>query len=220
MSFSDMIKKSVINGFSNDVSVTDIIFGMGVALLAALFIIFIYRKATHAVTNNSGYELTLLLTASISSMIVLTITSNLALSLGMVGALSIVRFRTAIKEPSDTAFMFWSVAVGITAGAGFYLIVLLGCLFIGAVVLGADSLNKKTLRPYLLIMRAVPGLSPETVEAVLNRSKIRCRLSSEVTNESYTELIYEIALPPKRRGVTSDLKRISGVTSVSVIDCR
>ena len=120
MSIFDAIKKSVLEGFSAQMTLADIIISLGSAFLAGLFILAIYRLTRTGVSRNRQIESTLLLVTPISAMIVLTITSNLALSLGMVGALSIVRFRTAVKDASDTAFMFWSVASGITAGAHFY----------------------------------------------------------------------------------------------------
>ncbi|HBR32493.1 MAG TPA: DUF4956 domain-containing protein, partial [Clostridiales bacterium] len=110
MSILDAIKKSVLEGFSAEISVSDILFSLGIAFLAGLFILLIYRITFKGISFNRSFEGTLLMISTISALIVLTISSNLALSLGMVGALSIVRFRTAIKEASDTAFMFWAVA--------------------------------------------------------------------------------------------------------------
>ena len=117
MSILDAIKKSVLEGFSAEITLTDIIMSLLLAFASGLFILLIYRLTMRGVSRNKSFEVTLLLITPISAMIVLTITSNLALSLGMVGALSIVRFRTAIKDASDTAFLFWAVAAGITAGA-------------------------------------------------------------------------------------------------------
>ncbi|MBO4366720.1 MAG: DUF4956 domain-containing protein, partial [Clostridia bacterium] len=147
-----MIKKSVVDGFNTDVTIAQIVIGLLVALVAAIFILFIYRLTMRGIALNRSFEVTLLLVTAISAMIVLTITSNLALSLGMVGALSIVRFRTAIKDASDTAFMFWAVAAGITAGAGFYLITAIGCLFIGIVTIVAVRISKNSSKPYLLVV--------------------------------------------------------------------
>ena len=130
MSIFDAIKKSVLEGFDTSLSGVDIVLGLAMAMAAALFILLIYQRTARQVTLNRSFCLSLLLVSVISAMMVLTITSNLALSLGMVGALSIVRFRTAIKDASDTAFLFWAVAAGITSGAGFYLLTVIGCLFV------------------------------------------------------------------------------------------
>lgn len=225
MSFVDMIKKSVLEGFNTDISVARILLGLVVALLAGLFILLIYRLTLRGVVVNRGFEITLLLVTSISAMIVLTITSNLALSLGMVGALSIVRFRTAIKESSDTAFMFWCVAAGITSGAGFYLLTVIGCLFIGLVSVVAICLTKNAARPYLLVIRAsasVPGASSAAanVERLLAEHSVSKRLSSLVENDQYTEIIYEIRVSAAKQRLASAIKLIPGITSVSLVDCR
>ena len=127
MGITDAIKDSVMESFNTTLSTTDIVLGLLVSLIAGLFILLVYRSAMRQVAANRSFCITLMLVCSISAMVVLTITSNLALSLGMVGALSIVRFRTALKDSSDTAFMFWAVAAGITAGAGFYLLTAIGC---------------------------------------------------------------------------------------------
>ncbi len=220
MSFSDMIKKSVVSGFNTDVTIAQIVIGLLVALVAAVFILFIYRLTMRGIALNRSFEITLLLVTSISAMIVLTITSNLALSLGMVGALSIVRFRTAIKDASDTAFMFWAVAAGITAGAGFYLITAIGCLFIGIVAIVAVRISKNSARPYLLVVRAIPGVNVGSVEKVLADSNVRRKLSSSVQNDRYTEVIYEVAVSSSQQKMVGAIKSIPGITSVSLVDCR
>ncbi|MBR4467073.1 MAG: DUF4956 domain-containing protein [Clostridia bacterium] len=220
MSFSDMIKKSVVSGFNTDVTIAQIVIGLLVALVAAVFILFIYRLTMRGIALNRSFEITLLLVTSISAMIVLTITSNLALSLGMVGALSIVRFRTAIKDASDTAFMFWAVAAGITAGAGFYLITAIGCLFIGIVAIVAVRISKNSARPYLLVVRAIPGVNVGSVEKVLADSNVRRKLSSSVQNDRYTEVIYEVAVSSSQQKMVGVIKSIPGITSVSLVDCR
>ena len=189
-------------------------------MISALFILLIYRLTMRGIAANRGYEITLLLVTAISAMIVLTITSNLALSLGMVGALSIIRFRTAIKEASDTAFMFWAVAAGITAGAGFYMITVVGCLFIGFVTVVACLITRKSARPYLLVVRTEAGDTAETVEKLLDENRVRRKLSSLVENDRYTEIIYEISVSAAQQRLASAVKALPGVKSVSLVDCR
>ena len=220
MSFADMIKNSILEGFSTDVSMGKVVAGLLAALLSALFILLVYRLTMRGIAANRGYEITLLLVTAISAMIVLTITSNLALSFGMVGALSIVRFRTAIKEASDTAFMFWAVAAGITAGAGFYMITVVGCLFIGFVTVLACLLTRKTARPYLLVVRTEAGDTAETVEQLLDEHRVRRKLSSLVENDRYTEIIYEISASSAQQRLASAVKALPGVKTVSLVDCR
>ncbi|MBQ0091948.1 MAG: DUF4956 domain-containing protein [Clostridiales bacterium] len=220
MSFVDAIKKSVLSGFNTDITTAQIVMSLLMALVAGLFILMIYRLTMRGIAFNRSYEITLLLVTTISGMIVLTITSNLALSLGMVGALSIVRFRTALKETSDTAFMFWAVAAGITAGAGFYLITLIGCLFIGLVVVLAVRLTKNVARPYLLVVRSVSGDTNAAIEKLLEQHHINRRLSSVVQNERYTEIIYEVSVSAAQQRLVSAVRAMQGVTAVSLVDCR
>jgi len=214
-----MFKKSIVEGFSSDISVGKVAAGLLTSLLAAVFILFVYRTAMKRLAPNRGFELTLLLVTAISAMIVLTITSNLALSLGMVGALSIVRFRTAIKDSSDTAFMFWSVAAGITAGAGFYLITIIGCLFIGVVAVVASIITASSACTYLLVVRTESG-SADIAEKALQHKNVRRKLSSMVENDSYSELIYEISSANATQKLVSFLKSAPGIVSVSLVDCK
>ena len=219
MSVLDAIKNSVIQGFQTNITTLDILLSLGVSLLAGLFVLLIYKNAQKDVTPNRGFCLTVLLITAISAMIVLTITSNLALSLGMVGALSIVRFRTAIKNATDTAFLFWAVAAGITAGAGFYLITLIGCLFIGAVCIVASLMLEKTARSYLLVVRAEDNTATVQVEEILAAKDLRFKLSALTQNTGYIEGIYELAVSDKNRDVVAEIQNISGVKSVSLVDC-
>lgn len=220
MSIFDALKKSVLEGFSSEITLADIVISLAVAFLSGLFILLIYRLTLRGVSRNRTFEVTLLLVTPIAAMIVLTITSNLALSLGMVGALSIIRFRTAIKDASDTAFMFWSVAAGITAGAHFYKITVIGCLFIGLASFIVLKLSSGGSRPYLLVVRANSDKALDYTSRLLNENNIKNRLSSLVDNGDYSEVIYEVALRGSHHKLVSALKNIPDIASVSLVDCR
>ncbi len=220
MSIFDAIKNSVLQGFDTNITAMDILLGLGVSLLAGLFILLIYKNARKGTAPAGDFCVTLLLITSISAMIVLTITSNLALSLGMVGALSIVRFRTAIKDSVDTAFLFWAVAAGITAGAGFYLITLIGCLFIGAVCLLCMMTLTKTAKAYLLVVRAEDTAATDKVEHSLKTAGVPYKLSALTQTAEYTEGIYELAYTEKSKKTLADMHNIPGVRTVSLVDCR
>ena len=220
MSILDAIKNSVLEGFDTALSATDIILGLAAALLASLFILYIYMRTMRQVSFNRSFCVSLLLVCSISAMMVLTITSNLALSLGMVGALSIVRFRTAVKDASDTAFLFWAVAAGITSGAGFYLLTLIGCLFIGCICVISVVLCDRMTKPFLLVIRAETPEIAEQAEQVLASAGMRYSLSSLLENTRYTEAIYELGLSEGNQKTVSALKELPGVTNVSLVDCR
>ena len=220
MSIFDVIKKSVLEGFDTSLSGVDIVLGLAMAMVSALFILLIYQRTARQVTLNRSFCLSLLLISVISAMMVLTITSNLALSLGMVGALSIVRFRTAIKDASDTAFLFWAVAAGITSGAGFYLLTVIGCLFVGVACVVAILLFDRVSKPFLLVIRAANPEAADAVEKILVKNSLKFSLSSMVQNDSYAEMIYELGLSGKKAAFAAALKEIPGVTNVSLVDCR
>lgn len=220
MSIFDAIKKSVLEGFSTEITLSDIILSLGLAFLSGLFILLIYHLTLKGISRNRTFEITLLLITPISAMIVLTITSNLALSLGMVGALSIIRFRTAIKDASDTAFLFWSVAAGITAGAHFYKITIIGCLFIGVVAFITIKLSAASARPYLLVIRANGETALNLASKYISENGIKNRLSSIVNSNSRHEIIFEIALKGAPTRIVTTLSNIPGVVSVSLVDCR
>ena len=219
MSIIDAIKNSVLEGFNTDISGIDIALSLLVSLLAGLFILLIYQRTQRQVTMNRSFCITLLLICAISAMMVLSITSNLALSLGMVGALSIVRFRTAVKDASDTAFLFWSVAAGITSGARFYLLTLVGCFFVGLVCVVAVLLFDKVSKPFLLVIRMSDVAAKERADSILRKAGTRCSVSSIVSNATYTEVIYEVGLAGKGVAFVSALKEIPSVTAVSLVDC-
>ena len=218
MNFMDMIKNSVLERFDGSLSVWQVVLGLLFALTAGIFILYIYRRTMRRVAVGRSFMLTLLLMCAITAMMVLTITSNLALSLGMVGALSIVRFRTAVKDPADTAFLFWAVAAGITAGAGFYLLTLGGCVVIGLVCLLSVNYMDKADKPYLLVLRAENDEALDEAEKQLTEEKIPFSLSSRVDTGSYTEGIYEVGVSDPT--IVSRLKPIPGIRTVSLVDCR
>ena len=131
------------------------------------FIFLVYKKTYRGVMYSSGFGTTLIALTMITSIVILAVTSNVVLSLGMVGALSIVRFRTAVKDPADTAFLFWAVAAGITSGAGFYLLTLGGCIAVGLVCILSLAYMNKADKPFLLVLRAESGEALEAAEKKL-----------------------------------------------------
>ena len=220
MNFLDLIKNSVLERFDGSLSVWQILFGLAAALAAGVFILFIYKKTMRRVAVGRSFMVSLLLICGITAMMVLTITSNLALSLGMVGALSIVRFRTAVKDPADTAYLFWAVAAGITAGAGFYLLTLIGCVVAGLICLLSVRYMDRVDKPFLLVLRAQSNAALEAAEKVLEEEKLRYQLSSCVDTGSYTEAVYELGVSPEGRKKVAALKALPGMLTVSLVDCR
>ena len=151
MNFNDIFKSSFLENV-NSISLLDMVLALVLAFAIGLFIFFIYKKTFSGVMYSSGFGVTLIALTMITTLVILAVTSNVVLSLGMVGALSIVRFRTAIKEPLDIAFLFWSIAAGIVLAAGLIPLAVFGSLIIGVVLL--VFVNKKSYRnPYIVVIR-------------------------------------------------------------------
>ena len=150
MSFNDIFKSSFLENVS-EFSILDTVIGLAVALVIGLFIFIIYKKTLTGVLYSSGFALTLVGLSLVTTLVIMAVTSNVVLSLGMVGALSIVRFRTAIKEPVEIVFLFWSLAVGIVIGAGMIPLAVIGSAIIGVILLLFAN-RKIHNNPYILVM--------------------------------------------------------------------
>lgn len=217
MSFSDIIKNSVISEFSGEFSFTKVILSILLAFAIALFIVFIYKVTFRGVVFNKGFALSLVLLSVVTAAIIMTVTANLALSLGMVGALSIVRFRTAVKDPVDTVFMFWAVGAGIMAGAGMMFWALFANVLMGLLYLAISFLSKKgSGAQYLLTVR----YSPEAAQDVNRKMKTlpKHRIKAKVTGKQSVELSAEIRLRNKDMEIIDSLHEIPGVFDASVIE--
>ena len=150
MSFNDIFKSSFLENVS-EFSILDTVLGLAAALVIGLFIFMVYKKTLTGVLYSSGFALTLVGLALVTTLVIMAVTSNVVLSLGMVGALSIVRFRTAIKEPVEIVFLFWSLAAGIVIGAGMIPLAIIGSVMIGIIMLlfGNRRIHNN---PYILVL--------------------------------------------------------------------
>jgi uncharacterized membrane protein YhiD involved in acid resistance len=218
VSFIDMIKNKFIEEFSGALTVERVFISLIVAFIIGLFIIWIYKVTYTGVLFNKGFSCCLVLLSMITSVIIATISSNLALSLGMVGALSIVRFRTAVKDPVDTAFMFWAIASGIMTGAGLIFISIFSSAILGILY---AFLNFTGIRfsssPYLLIIRYQPE-AKEEVEASLKQFH-KFRIKSKTVSKQGVELALEIKINNKNTDMVETIQGIKGVTDASLISC-
>ena len=179
MKFNDIFKSSFLENVTS-VSLLD----MGIALILAfglgLFIFLVYKKTFSGVMYSSSFAVTLVALTMITTVVILAVTSNVVLSLGMVGALSIVRFRTAIKEPLDIAFLFWSIAVGIVLAAGMIPLAVIGSVFIGLVLL--IFVNKKShIDPYIVVLQCADHDSEVRALEYLNTAVPQCRGQCETS---------------------------------------
>ena len=189
MGFLDLIKKGVVEEFTGTISTGDLFLSLIIAFICAIFITYIYKKTYTGVSYTKSFVLSIILLAMVTSLVIRTINSNLALSLGMVGALSIVRFRTAVKDPVDTIFMFWAIAVGIMSGAGLYLITVIACVLLGLFYLISYFKVFKPIEKYLLVVNTSKKDSLEVAKIFANKN---CVLKTESIKKDKVELTYEV----------------------------
>ncbi len=215
MNFSDLFKTSVLENLT-DISPLDMVIAMGLALIVGLFIFVVYRKTYAGVMYSAGFGVTLIGLALITTFIILAVTSNIILSLGMVGALSIVRFRTAIKDPLDIAFLFWSIAAGIVIGAGLLLLGVLGSAFIGVILI--LFINRKSVdSPYLLVVNCDGAEQEDAVLTLIKRSVKKQSIKSKTVSGAGTEFTLEVRLNDDSTRFVGDVQGIPGVRSAALV---
>ena len=214
--FSDIFKKSFLQGFTGgDISTGRIAATLAVTALIALYIFVIYRVVTRKTFYSKTFNISLVALAVVTAAIILAMQSNLVISLGMVGALSIIRFRTAIKDPMDLVFLFWSISVGIICGAGLYEIALLTSLLVTVVVIGLD-LFPTSKAPMMLVVNATElDAENAVVEAVKTSGKV-CKVKSRNVCAGHLDMIIEVRVT-KEAELVKAVSEIAAVTSVSLI---
>ena len=212
MSVVDTIKKSVLDNFTGTVSVGAMLISLLIAFAIGLFIVYVYRKTYTGVVYSKAYALCIIMLAMVTAMIIRTISSNISLSLGMVGALSIVRFRTAIKEPVDTSFMFWGISAGIMTGAGLYIPSIVASLCIGVLYFGAYLMGFRVSNRYLLVIKYNERAHNEVLSKLKKLRKFKVRSKSIFGKE--VELSIELDIKDNGKVDTNIVDQFSGVDGV------
>jgi len=215
MTFNDIFKSGFLENVTS-ISLLD----MGIALVLAfclgLFIFMIYKKTFSGVMYSSSFGVTLVALTMITTLVILAVTSNVVLSLGMVGALSIVRFRTAIKEPLDIAFLFWSIAVGIVLAAGMIPLAVIGSVVIGIVLLVFAN-QKSHVNPYIVVIRCADHASETNAMEFLNAQTQHCVVKSKTAQKGEVELNLEIRLKIDNTDFINTLADMAGVHSAVLV---
>ena len=191
------------------------------AVVLAFFMYFVYRKTYTGVAYSRNFNVSLVLLAIITTIAMLAIGNNLTLSLGMVGSLSIIRFRTAIKEPKDIAFVFWAISIGLCCGASMYIISALGSLVLAAVLL-LFAKNPYDSAAYLLVVRGAANALPvQEIRKVLDACSSRTRLRMSNSTASEDEVTWELYLSGKGGSTVENLRaklaELSGIDSVNIV---
>jgi len=197
-------------------TIENIIFNITIATLLGLFIYFVYKKTFNGVMYSQNFNVTILMICVITSIIMMLIGNNLALSLGLVGSLSIIRFRTAIKEPRDIAFIFWAIAVGLAAGTSEFIIAIIGSIIIAFLLFVFNKVIYIDYN-YLLILKG-SDIQSKIIVDVFHEYEIPFKLRMKNTNNSYMENTYEITL----KSVGEDtlikaLKAVGGIDEVHIV---
>ncbi len=215
MTFNDIFKSSFLENVSS-VSLFDMAIALALSFGIGLFIFLVYKKTYQGVMYSSSFGTTLVALTMITTVVILAVTSNVVLSLGMVGALSIVRFRTAIKEPLDIAFLFWSIAVGIVLAAGMIPLAVIGSVIIGAILL--VFVNKKShCNPYIVVITCADSAAEKRATEFLNNASEKCVIKSKSATKGLIEMNMEIRLKNDNTDFINALSNMTGVNSAVLV---
>lgn len=215
MTFNDIFKSSFLENISA-VSLLDMMLALILAFCLGMFIFLVYKKTYQGVMYSSSFGVTLIALTMITTLVILAVTSNVVLSLGMVGALSIVRFRTAIKEPLDIAFLFWSIAVGIVLAAGMIPLAVIGSVIIGIILL--VFVNRKShFNPYIVVIQCDGHDSETAAKGYLDQMTQRCIVKSKSAQKGSLELTLEIRLKNDNTDFINTISEMDGVNSAILV---
>ena len=215
MSFNDIFKSSFLENVTA-VSVTDMALSLALSFCLGLFIYFVYKKTYSGVMFSRAFGGALLGMTMITTMIILAVTSNVVLSLGMVGALSIVRFRTAIKEPMDIAFLFWAIAAGIVLAAGMIPLAVIGSIIIGIIMILFCN-RKAAEKPYIAVISCADAAAEKMVAEYLNSHTGKTVVKSKSARKDGIELSCEVTLKDNNTDFITELSGMDGVSSAVLV---
>lgn len=215
MTFNDVFKSSFLESVT-EFSAVDTVIGMIFALVIGLFIFVVYKKTFNGVMYSTGFAMTLVGLSLVTTLVIMAVTSNVVLSLGMVGALSIVRFRAAIKEPMEIVYLFWAIAVGIVIGAGMIPLAVIGSVLIG-VILILFANRRLHDNPYILIFNCVNEKAEETAAHVTKKAVERFVVKSKTVNQAGIEVTAEVRMKDESTSFVNRLNDIGGVDEVTLV---
>lgn len=216
MNFGDVIKKSVMEGFSYaDLSTTKIIITLSVTFLIAVYIFFVYKLVTKSAFYFKSFNISMAIISVVTAGIILAMQSSIVISLGMVGALSIVRFRTAIKDPMDLLFLFWSIGTGIICGAGLYKVAIILAVLVTVGILILDLLPVR-ISPYLLIINADTKEAEDKIISIVKETAGGYKLKSKNITAGGLDMILEVKAK-NEKALLDRLSELKEITSVSLL---
>ena len=215
MTFSDIFKSNFLSNVTA-VSMFDMVVALVLAFGMGVFIYLIYKKTYAGVMYSSSFGVTLVALTMITILVILAVTSNVVLSLGMVGALSIVRFRTAVREPLDIAFLFWAIAAGIVLAAGMIPLAVFGSVLIGLIILFFAN-RKENTNPYIVVLDCINHESEQRAMTFLKERTGKCSVKSKTARKGSVELNLEIRLKDDNTDFVNALSELEGVGSAVLV---
>ena len=215
MTFNDIFKSSFLENMTS-ISILDMVVALILAFGIGLFIFMVYKKTYQGVMYSSSFGTTLIALTMITTVVILAVTSNVVLSLGMVGALSIVRFRAAIKEPLEIAFLFWSIAVGIVLAAGLIPLAVFGSVVIGLILI--IFVNKKPYyNPYIVVLSCADSEAEKKAKELLEKYVQKSVVKSKTATKGMIELNLEIRMKDDNTDFINMLSAMNGVNSAVLV---
>lgn len=209
----DLLQKLVDVNVNQPLTLERIFLTFTVTFFMGLLILLIYKLTYKGVLFNRTFGTSLLMVAMVTSLVIMPISSNVVLSLGMVGALSIVRFRTALKDPLDIVYMFWAIALGLTSGAGFFELAIIGCIVLAVIMVAVTAITQFGMKkPYLLVIRYSPSFRGE-FQQLIPAFKVK---SKTVTPQA-VELVVELTLKNQDSRFLDRLQQLEGILSASLV---
>lgn len=215
MTFNDIFKSSFLNNIS-EFSVVDTLIGLLFALALGLFILIVYKKTFAGIMYSTGFALTLPGLTLVTTLVIMAVTSNVVLSLGMVGALSIVRFRAAIKEPMEIVYLFWALAAGIVVGAGMIPLAVIGSVIIGLILLILAN-RKSRQDPYIIVLSCRDEEAEKKALSLLDKGVDKYAVKSKTVGRDGIELTAELRLKDAATSFVNRLYEINGVENAVLV---
>ena len=202
----------------NNFTPVNVLLGLLLALVCGVVISIVYKATYRGVLYSPSFSLTLILVCLVTTPVVMAIGSNVYLSMGMVGALSIVRFRTAVKDPLDIAYMFWSITMGILIGANAWSVAFVALIGISVIMLAISYVKLRSPNAYLLVLHYDEEATPD-IEATLRRNVRFFRMRSKTVTRNGAEMTVEVRLD-QRVNIVTDMLDINGVYDATLVACQ
>jgi uncharacterized membrane protein YhiD involved in acid resistance len=220
VTFADVLQKSFIAmsmGSTDRITTINIIVNISMSFLIGMFIFFIYKKTYQGVLYQKSFNISLVLASAVTSMIIMTISGNLILSLGMVGALSIVRFRTPVKDSMDLIFLFWAISVGIANGVGYFNIAMVGSIMIAIFMLLLTRTGNNISDTFLLVIQITDATEEERILKKINEETDRVSIKSKTVSDSGIEITLEAKLAGEQTGFINQLQSDNAISRATLV---